>query len=94
MSPVTFLGVPIPAPEFAGTGKRYRFRSKTAIGSGGIQIADCYKDKLELLSAKAAHKVTLHYSLIFPLNLLNSISYATLGSYSGCHLSSLSFPHA
>ncbi|EDN6659830.1 hypothetical protein ABQ49_001622 [Salmonella enterica subsp. enterica serovar Amsterdam] len=45
MSPVTFLGVPIPAPEFAGTGKRYRFQSKTAIGSGGMQIADCYKNK-------------------------------------------------
>ncbi|HBW8350403.1 TPA: hypothetical protein MFM04_000962 [Klebsiella pneumoniae] len=43
MSPVTFLRVPIPAPDFAGAGKRFRFRSKTAIGSGGIQIANCYK---------------------------------------------------
>ncbi|WP_316539924.1 hypothetical protein [Klebsiella michiganensis] len=45
MSPVTFLGVPIPAPEFAGTGKRYRFQSKTARESRGIEIADCYKYK-------------------------------------------------
>lgn len=43
MSPVTFLRVPIPVPDFAGAGKRFRFRSKTAIGSGGIQIANCYK---------------------------------------------------
>ncbi|TKU00251.1 hypothetical protein FDW89_12570 [Citrobacter sp. wls830] len=85
---------PIPAPDFAGADKRYRFRSKTAIESGGIQIADCYKDKLELLSAKVAHTVTRHYSLIFTLNLLNSISYATLGSYSGYPLFSLSSPHA
>ncbi|EDQ9827793.1 hypothetical protein A7B25_000548 [Salmonella enterica subsp. enterica serovar Havana] len=45
MSPVTFLRVPIPAPEFAGAVKRYRFQSKTARGSRGRQIADCYKNK-------------------------------------------------
>ncbi|EEE1151053.1 hypothetical protein CAE49_000238 [Salmonella enterica subsp. enterica serovar Teko] len=46
MSPVwLYFGVPIPAPEFAGTDKRYRFQSKTARGSRGRQIADCYKNK-------------------------------------------------
>ncbi|EDN5753066.1 hypothetical protein CSQ32_004767 [Salmonella enterica subsp. diarizonae] len=43
MSPVTVFRRSSPAPDFAGAGKRYRFRSKTAIGSGGRQIADCYK---------------------------------------------------
>ncbi|WP_210435865.1 hypothetical protein, partial [Citrobacter freundii] len=35
MSPVTFFRVPIPAPDFAGAGKRYRFQSKTASKSYG-----------------------------------------------------------
>ncbi|PNO81059.1 hypothetical protein MC77_020045 [Citrobacter koseri] len=52
MSPVIFLRVPIPAPDFAGAGKRYRFRSKTAEGSGGRQIADCYKKETRSTKAR------------------------------------------
>ncbi|EDN6652286.1 hypothetical protein CCF38_004288 [Salmonella enterica] len=36
---------PIPAPDFADADKRYRFRPKTARGSRGRKIADCYKNK-------------------------------------------------
>ncbi|EAO4574282.1 hypothetical protein GAG18_19960 [Salmonella enterica] len=43
---------PIPAPDFADADKRYRLRSKTAIGCGGIQIADCYKRETRSTKAR------------------------------------------
>ncbi|EBO9258781.1 hypothetical protein R258_08810 [Salmonella enterica] len=65
MSPVTFLRVPIPAPDFAGADKRYRFQSKTAIGSSGIQIADCYKK--ETRNTKARY--ITHQQIIQSINV-------------------------
>jgi len=56
MSPVTFLGVPIPAPEFAGAGKRYRFRSKTA-----SRVVEGRSQKIHLNSLHRAQSI--HYTI-------------------------------